>query len=166
MMNSKAMEKSLIFLDFDGVLNTEQYQAELAISGKSGRDTWGPLFDLRAVENLRVLIEETGAMIVVTSTWRYIHGLMGLKDMWKARSLPGNILSILPCDSLMPARGEEIAEYLKKHKDAPYVILDDIDEFEEMQIPNFIKVNPVKGLSAKDAQKATAILQNRHIIES
>lgn len=102
-------------------------------------------------------------MIVVTSTWRYIHGLMGLKDMWKARSLPGNILAILPRDSLMSTRGEEITEYLKNHKVASYVILDDIDEFEEIQIPNFIKVNPIKGLSAKDAQKATAILQNSHI---
>lgn len=162
-MNSRAMERSLIFLDFDGVLNTEQYNAELAINGQSGRDIWGPLFDPRAVANLRLLIEETGAMIVVTSTWRYIHGLMGLKDMWKARSLPGNILAILPCDSLMSTRGEEIAEYLKNHKAASYVILDDIDDFDETQIQNVIKVNPVKGLSVKDAQKATAILQNRHI---
>ncbi len=33
-----------IFHDLDGVLNTEQYRAELQINGKPINDKYGPLF--------------------------------------------------------------------------------------------------------------------------
>lgn len=46
------MNSSIIFLDFDGVLNTEQYQARLAVDGKSTKDAWGHLFDPLAVDSL------------------------------------------------------------------------------------------------------------------
>lgn len=152
------MEKPIIFLDFDGVLNTEQYQAELAISRNPVRDEWGPLFSARAVGNLKKIVEATNADIVVTSTWRFIHGLAGLKKMWSQRSMPGKLRGILPCDSLLPTRGEEISEYLSGHQISAYVILDDLDEFMDSLCPHFIPVNPIVGISEIDVQKATSIL--------
>lgn len=157
------MNKTVIFLDFDGVLNTEQYRAELLLGGKSDRDHWGPLFDPRSIHNFRVIVEETGASIIVTSTWRYIHGFQGLKDMWKERSLPGKLMGILPCDSMMPTRGEEIADYLKVHKDWTCVILDDDDEYNSAQSSMFVKINPDVGISESDARKAIEILNARQI---
>lgn len=68
------MEK-YIFLDFDGVLNTVQYQAELAINSKPYKDIYGPLFDPRTIKHLGNIIKETGAKIVITSNWRFIHSL-------------------------------------------------------------------------------------------
>lgn len=65
-----------IFLDFDGVLNTEQYQAELAIEGKPCKDIYGPLFDPRTVRLLNFIINMTGAKIIVTSSWRFIYDLI------------------------------------------------------------------------------------------
>ena len=59
--NKNVMEQPVIFLDFDGVLNTEQYQARLAIEGKPKKDAWGPLFDPRAVANLQKIVEATDA---------------------------------------------------------------------------------------------------------
>ncbi len=153
------MNKPVVFLDFDGVLNTEQYQAELAISGKACRDKWGPLFDPRAVSNLKNIIDETNASIIVTSTWRYIHGLDGLKEMWEARSLPGKIMGILPCDSLMLSRGEVITEYVSAYAIPSYIIIDDIDEFGIEQKPYFIKVNPVVGISKANVKKAIESLK-------
>ena len=91
------MKDSIIFLDFDGVLNTEQYQARLAVDGAPNKDAWGPLFDPRAVENLRKIIEATGAAIVISSSWRYIHRLGSLRMMWEIRELPGEMLDTLPC---------------------------------------------------------------------
>ena len=152
------MNKTIIFLDFDGVLNTEQYHAELALVGKSDKDHWGPLFDPRSIHNLRTIVEETGASIIVISTWRYIHGFQGLKDMWIERFLPGKLMGILPCDSMMPTRGEEIADYLKGHKDWSYAILDDIDEYNSAQSLRFVRINPVVGISESDARKAIEIL--------
>lgn len=152
------MKKRLIFLDFDGVLNTEQYQAELAISGDPVRDKWGPLFSPSAVNNLRKIVVATNAEIIVTSTWRYIHGLEGLKEMWIQRSLPGKLNGILPCDSLLATRGEEISEYLSDHHNTQYIILDDIDEYMESQHNHFIQINPIVGISGTDVHKATSIL--------
>ena len=61
------MNRPIIFLDFDGVLNTERYLARLAIDGKPDKDAWGPWFDPRAVTNLRTIIDATGAAIVISS---------------------------------------------------------------------------------------------------
>lgn len=52
-IGESVMEK-YIFLDFDGVLNTEQYQAQLAIDGRPTKDEYGPLFDPKAVARLAV----------------------------------------------------------------------------------------------------------------
>ena len=43
----------LILIDFDGVLNTENYQARLQAIGKPGWDDYGMLFDPSAVANLK-----------------------------------------------------------------------------------------------------------------
>ncbi|MDE6338813.1 MAG: hypothetical protein K2K97_03370 [Muribaculaceae bacterium] len=75
------MNRPVIFLDFDGVLNTEQYQARLAVEGKPTKDAWGPLFDPRAVGNLKKIIDATDAEIVISSSWRYLYTLGSLRMM-------------------------------------------------------------------------------------
>lgn len=42
-----------IFLDFDGVLNTENYQTKLQSEGSPGWDDFGMFFDPEAVANLK-----------------------------------------------------------------------------------------------------------------
>lgn len=76
-----------------GINNTEQYQARLAVKGRPTKDAWGPLFDPRAVDNLRSIIDNTDAAIVISSSWRYLHRLGSLRMMWEVRELPRNILS-------------------------------------------------------------------------
>lgn len=36
----KPMNHPVIFLDFDGVLNTERHQAQLAVHGMPTKDAW------------------------------------------------------------------------------------------------------------------------------
>ena len=45
------MSDSIIFLDFDGVLNTEHYQNYLYHEGKAWQDEHGAFFDPEAVEH-------------------------------------------------------------------------------------------------------------------
>jgi hypothetical protein len=106
------MNRPIIFLDFDGVLTTERYLARLAIDGKPDKDAWGPLFDPRAVTNLRTIIDATGAAIAISSSWRYIHRLGSLRMMWEVRALPGDVLDILPCRAASISRGEDIEYWL------------------------------------------------------
>lgn len=150
-----------IFLDFDGVLNTEQYQAEQCIAGNATSDEYGPVFDPKAVARLGEIIEKTHARIVVTSSWRYIHGEEALREMWKKRGLPGTIFRTLTATSAENHRGKEIKSFLAHKTNTPYIILDDLDEFLPEQKESFININPVSGISQNDVNKAIEIL-NRY----
>ena len=160
------MNQPVIFLDFDGVLNTEQYQARLASDGKPTKDAWGPLFDPRAVENLRRIIDATDARIVVTSSWRFAHRLGRLRMMWEVRGLPGDSLSALACDSMCMSRGEEIEDWLEEHGRPDYVIIDDLDDFLPSQHPRYVEINPIVGITEADAQKAIEISKSKKLADS
>jgi hypothetical protein len=153
------MNRLVIFLDFDGVLNTEQYQARLAVDGKPTKDAWGPLFDPRAVDNLRLIIDNADAAIVISSSWRYAHSLGSLRMMWELRGLPGEIFDTLACGATYISRGEEIECWLDKHGRPDYVIIDDLDDFFPAQQPRYVETNPIVGITEADAQKAIKMLQ-------
>ena len=155
------MKDSIIFLDFDGVLNTEQYQARLAVDGAPNKDAWGPLFDPRAVDNLRKIIEATGASIVISSSWRYIYRLGSLRMMWEIRELPGEMLDTLPCGATYISRGEDIECWLNRHGQPNYVIIDDLDDFYPSQHDRYIETNPIVGISTVDVEKAITILNRQ-----
>ena len=87
--------RKIVFLDIDGVLNTEHYQGLLQYQGKSWQDEYGAFFDPNAVKQLKRIIDATGADIVVESSWKYL-GLDAMKELWKVRSLPGKIIDITP----------------------------------------------------------------------
>lgn len=154
------MNRPVIFLDFDGVLNTEQYQARLVFGGRPNKDAWGPLFDHRAVENLRKILDATDAAIVVSSSWRYAHRLGSLRMMWEVRELPGEIVDTIPCGAQYISRGEDIECWLEKHDRPDYVIIDDLDDFLPAQHDRYIETNPIVGITEADAQKAIVILNS------
>ena len=58
----------VIFLDFDGVMDTGYYFAALIREHKPRFDSYGMVFDPYCIENLRKIIDKTGAKIVVSST--------------------------------------------------------------------------------------------------
>lgn len=152
------MARPVIFLDFDGVLNTEQHQARLAVEGKPTKDAWGPLFDPRAVGYLRGILEATDAEVVISSSWRYVHSLGSLRTMWSARGLPGEVADTIACGAFYISRGEEIECWLNRHGCPDYVIIDDVDDFYPSQRRRFIETNPITGLNEADALKAIEIL--------
>ena len=123
----------VIFLDIDGVLNVIP----------QGHDKFGAIFHTHLVENLKRIIDETGAKIVISSTWRMGNELPGMIDMWKKRNLPGEVVGITPNFMVKYGttlcRGKEIDAYLKEHPEVEnYVILDDDSDMEEHQLNNFV----------------------------
>lgn len=72
--------RKIIFLDFDGVLNTEYYQGLLQFQGKQWHDEHGAFFDPKAVRQLKRIIDATGADIVVESSWKYL-GLEAMQEL-------------------------------------------------------------------------------------
>ena len=56
-MEKKVAE--IIFLGFDGVLNTEYHQRQLQFEGKIWQDKHGASFDPEAVKQLQAIVDET-----------------------------------------------------------------------------------------------------------
>ena len=167
--------KKIIFLDFDGVLNTEHNQNMLMYHGKPWKDTQGAFFDPDAVAALKRIVEETGADIVIESSWKYL-GLEAMQQMWSDRDMPGNVIDATPSyasdkwllnadpDDVDPGRtqwkGVEIASWTADtlHEDARYVIIDDEYVILDSQLPHFILTNPYNGITPELADRAIKML--------
>lgn len=164
----------VLFLDFDGVLNTDSYQVQLRTQGKPGWDDYGQLFDPEAVMNLkRILDAVPDVRIVVESSWK-AQGLDELRLMWKERNLPGELYDATPDifneelltmdlsnpDNIRKAeslgKGREIMAWLKKHgcQDCRYVLLDDTAGFTGEMASHHIQICPDTGITQEDAIKA------------
>ena len=153
--------QKIIFLDFDGVLNTEYYQGLLQFQGKQWQDEYGTLFDPKAVKHLQRIIDATGAGIVIESSWKYL-GLEAMQELWRVRNLPGKVIDITPSLTGNASKGEEIAAWLSNHTTQAtcYVIIDDEYVVLDSQIPYFIWTNPYEGLTEDQANRAMLILNS------
>jgi len=134
------MEK-IIFLDIDGVLNVYC----------ESRDEFGCTFHSHFVDNLKWIIDNTGAKIVISSTWR-MDGLVVMKDMWNKRGLPGEVIDITPTvvdisvyDNTEPYdlvdRGYEIQQWINDHGVKCYCIIDDDNDMLPSQMNNFVRTS-------------------------
>lgn len=153
-----------IFLDIDGVLNTERSYKSFAMAGLPWRDDCGPFFDQEAVDNLRHIVEATDAEVVITSTWKY-KGLDAMHRLWTLRNMPGILLGVTPetMSNDYCSRGMEILKWLAQNapedsNEYRYVIIDDSPFFLPEQLPYLVKTTSDVGLKLDDAEKAIAIL--------
>ena len=164
-----------IFLDFDGVLNTEYYQNLLCYQGLAIQDEYGALFDPEATKQLKRIIDDTQAKIIIESSWKYL-GLEAMQEMWSARQLPGEIIDITSSsvsdkwlltanlDDIDPAmghcKGMEIASWLADNaaQNDRYVIIDDEYVILDSQLSNFILTNAYDGITEELADRAISIL--------
>ena len=158
-----------IFIDFDGVLNTEKHQAYLRASGMNTCDGYGPIFDPDAIENLKsILAKVPDCHIVIISSWKF-EGEDRMRKLWQDRNLPGVLAGITPTlipeslDDLYAGKGREIKVWLSNNQATQYVILDDVPDFLMEQESYYIEISPNVGLTASDAKRAIEILNTSKI---
>ncbi len=171
--------KKYIFIDFDGVLNTERHHRFLVSAGKKTSDEFGPCFDPEAVANLEKIVDETGAVIVICSSWK-LEGVDRMMALWKTRKMPGILagctpdyipgMDILNLDLDNPdafeqlaGKGNEVKQWLsenapKNPEQYQYVILDDVPDFLPEQMDCFIQIDPRVGITMENAEKAIEIV--------
>lgn len=148
------MKVNIIFLDFDGVLlNRNSY------SRASGSQSAA---DPKCVAILNRIIEETGAHIVVTSTWRKGQSRTTLADilyMWGVKGIVRDLTPVL----LLASRGEEIQYWIYRFVDAgreplgQFTIIDDDVDMGELTC-RLVRTNGEVGLTEQDADRAIAML--------
>ena len=152
--------KKYIFLDFDGVINTQNDK-----------------FDKNTIANLRRLLERTDAKVVISSTWR-LQSMENIQQLWLEYHLPGEVIGLTPsCNSinfsdidgqkewqgLHGCKGLEIAEWLRLNakESYQYIILDDEEDFLFSQREHLVKVEGSKGLDKADVRVAIQILNTK-----
>ncbi len=153
----------VIFLDFDGVMDTGFYDGALENEHKPTCDKYGAIFDPISIQNLDYIIRRTNASIVVSSDWKYFMSKDNLQAMWKARRLPGKIIDTTP--NCSRHRGDEISQWLSNNsKVIEYAIIDDLgaDCFNDSQLPHLVCVNPYNGLDLLSANRVIKILNTAY----
>lgn len=172
----------VIFLDIDGVLNSDAYAARYhkEILREKGYHIF---VDPEAVNRVKKICDETGAKIILSSSWRMFDLKNTIEDLNRYRDLRpiiDLIIGITPrliCDR----RGTEINyviprideciekglidEKYKGEKIDLYIIIDDNDDMVSFQQDLLIHVDSWKGLTDEDADKAIDLLNNGGTIQ-
>ena len=154
----------IIFLDFDGVLNHELFYRGLS-SQEYPRLNGRPYseIDTNSVNILNRLIQETGAKVVVSSTWRRSYDKNQLQKILNKHNFIGEVIDTTPILNFEGAvRGNEVKVWLEKNyshdKRCAYICLDDDSDFLYGQRNNLILVDSYCGLSPNNVYRATKIL--------
>ena len=164
----------ILFLDFDGVLNTDSYRRKLLENGKMISDNFGPLFDPAATDNLKKIVDAVpGLVIMITSSWKVTHDFSWFKELWSQRNMPGQI-RLLPdyvpeIDFsqvneediyLLSGKGYEIKHWLEMSApdNCKFAILDDMSIFLPEQLPYLVQTDPLYGITEKEVRKVVELL--------
>lgn len=187
----------IIFLDIDGVLNNQPHAIALhrlveegKMSSKEFYDTWDLPYDDTALP-LKHIVDETGAKIVLSSSWRLLPKEVerlskklkeyNLEIMDKtcycvslnkaielgcdpSKSYFGNETHDSGKKTILSDRGIEITEWLSRHPGVEsYVILDDeIEDIKPFHPNNYVKTDFYGyGLTMELAKKAVDILNKK-----
>lgn len=174
----------IIFLDIDGVLNSNLYSSIKRMKKVSSLDCLGrPLsnIDKHNLDILRLIVYKTGAKLVISSTWRKDIHVVGrdcpenektekfiqlFKDLgWD----DAPIIGVTPC--LSGFRGEEVATFLdelaKTETIEDYIILDDDSDFIYGELSDLeIRQQDIMRVLDKEAQeqKSKYWRNQRHIL--
>ena len=155
-----------IFLDIDGVIATPTSVRLNYLLGRGPTNQW---YDGVALTYLGRLVEQTGAVVVLTSTWR--EDLEHQNPMTKA--IMDNLFAQLeaagaPVSDLSPVlreadRSAEIGAWLDAHPCERYAIFDDLARFEdrpEVVEGHLVLIQDSDGIRFQHARQALAMLQD------
>jgi hypothetical protein len=152
----------LIFLDFDGVLNSPEHFR--AISGKRPGHEWDSL-DPAAVRRLNRIIDATGASVVISSSWRHGRSVEQLAKTLEGAGFLGRVIAKTPDFMGRSQRGDEIAAWLNaaigigRLRIDGFVVLDDDDDMDAVR-DRFIKTSfHHGGLLDEHVERAIAMLR-------
>lgn len=122
----------VLFLDIDEVLNSKAHPGSSVQGFEHGDpEYYAQGIDPFHVKSLNQITEATGALIVISSSWRNAHPLNKLRQIFRCAGITGTVIGDTPIrlleDGERRYRYDEIQAWLDAvHPDA-YVILDDVD---------------------------------------
>jgi len=156
------MRDKVIFLDVDGVLNSEKYHVALhqrILNKELSEDDLKfdhtlLAVDPQAVKLLNRITTETRAKIILSSTWRSGKNLVELRDLFNLWGITGACIGRTQ-DYRGRKRGYEIEEVLEHLSDRidKWCIIDDDDDMLDNQQDHFFRTNWEVGLTEELTNK-------------
>jgi len=158
----------VVFLDIDGVLNSEEFFETLPYNKHDKYIKAGYIedqafglcnIDSVPVAKLNYLLSQTMAKIVVSSSWRGSDPK--LQEIFAIVGIP-HYIGVTPYHKDRH-RGTEIQMWLDRHPEVEnYVIIDDDNDMLDSQLNHFVQTDAYKrGLSDEDVELAINILNKK-----
>ena len=169
----------IIFLDFDGVLNSNnlldtadlhrpetseelELLESLSITSSNARLAVRHI-DPTMVSHLNTIIAATAANVIISTAWRKLFSMAELEGILKFHGFKGTIVDRTPITFGYRPRNLEIYSWFQSNTEEPlevtnFVILDDLHIAGENYPDNFVNTDPDIGLTRDEAEKAIAIL--------
>lgn len=134
----------ILFLDFDGVLNSSRFLRAQQDAGRPTRTTIERI-DPAAVAQLNRIVATIDPIVVVSSTWREKHSLDALTDCLRVHGYIGRLYGATPVYGT--SRGAEIQTWMTRKGIVPseIVILDDNDDMDHL-LPRLVLTDIDTGL--------------------
>lgn len=156
----------IIFLDIDGVLNTER---------NNNKNYGRPRpFDPEAISALNKIIKETDAKIVISSSWRYMYDTESMGELLFLEGLPKDIVigeNPKPSDNGYSfgfedwdgtdgtaSRGRECLMWIENHYQnggefiERYVAIEDLNDMTALPDESIYMTSPIQGLTMEMAE--------------
>ncbi len=143
-------------LDIDGVLNNNEW----IWSHKHKEDDPFVHIDPSRVAILNKLVDKLQCYVVISSSWRILHTVAGLKRGLKSKGATFTERIMGKTDSMGRFRGGQIQRWMDQFPDHKLVILDDSIDMEHL-LPLLVRTNPDTGIVDEDIQKAIAIIDSQ-----
>ena len=161
----------IIFLDFDGVLNSESFfimrhrnmqglrMINIDINSEEDKDIQWYMWQINPynLDILKEIIDETNSNIVVCSSWKTLRSFDRISEELIKLGIP---IIDKTYDSGYN-RGHGIKEYLKSNNVNNYVILDDerFEDYDEELLSHLVKTSFKNGLTLNEKDKVLKILK-------
>lgn len=132
----------VIFLDIDGVLNSDEYFDKIRNLDIQGIEQE---VDIEKIKLLKKAINETGAKVVLSSSWRNTRNGQQLKEL-----LSNYEICVDSTPFIQNKRGLEIKQWLSEHQCIEdFVILDDevFDSYDDVLTKKLVKISNGNGHS-------------------
>lgn len=188
---------NVIFLDFDGVINSEKWLSKFYNLRKTTTENtkfynlevkdptkidlyWANSMDYRLISKLAMALKKIpNAKVVLSTSWRDLYTTEKWNELfnnvvgWETeiigktpKNLDATIIPVLNLGELIHgfkatehSRGIEVAAWLKTNSVANYAILDDFDDFLEVQADHFILTDPTIGLTDENLKALIKIFE-------
>lgn len=153
------LKMKVIFLDIDGVLNNANAPMKaqrpftvLELSKDIDKDK---------VILLNKIVEETGAKIVISSSWRMSVDLDMIIETFNLQGFVGEIIGVTPMKLSCVDRGQEINWWLEKNEVDGFAVIDDINFWGFNSFDDkCVLVSDDNGMTEEDVNEVIKVLNS------